>query len=497
MGRINFTRLCGLNHIIEYNIYDKHNLRNPLQSFSIHAHFYQPPREDPFTGIIPIESGAAPFINWNERIHSECYRPNAELGNFERIGYNIGPTLFEWMAAYDPIASQRIVAQDRANIDRYGVGNAIAQPYHHTILPLATRYDKKTQIVWGIEQFKHRFGRKPQGMWLPETAVDEESLITLVDQGVEFTILAPWQAEDDNLDVTEPYRVRLPGGREITVFFYHGWLSGKVSFDPMATMNADQFVRLHLKPHFRPEKIQRGEPQLLMIASDGELYGHHQSLRDHFLAHLVNGAASQESLATTFPALWLREHPARQSVKIRERTSWSCIHGVARWVGSCSCVPGNQGWKSHLRHALDRFSQQLDVLYHTAVSPFVKDPWALRDDYIRVLLGLQPVEDLIAQASGKRLPEEICVRIQILLESQLERQKMYASCGWFFEDFERIEPRNSVAYAAKALHLTNRATGVDLAPELMANLEKVVSSRAGLRGDQLLNDYLSRSVRSK
>ena len=479
--------------MIEYNVNDQHRLRIPLQSFSIHAHFYQPPRQDPFTGIIPIESGAAPFSNWNERIHSECYRPNAELGNFERIGFNIGPTLFEWMAAFDPPTIQRIVAQDQTNVRRFGVGNALAQPHHHTILPLATSHDKKTQIIWGIEQFKHFFGREPQGMWLPETALDEETLVALVDQGIRFTILAPWQVEGENLDVTEPYRVPLAGGREIIVFVYDGVLSGKISFDPNATINANQFIRQILNSHFHPEKIQRGEPQLLLIASDGELYGHHQPYRDHFLAHLVNGAASHEGLATTFPALWLKEHPARRSIRIRERTSWSCIHGVARWGGTCSCVPGDQGWKSHLRRALDQFAEKLDGLYFAAVSPFIKDPWALRDNYIRVLLGLQPVDDLISETARQRLPEEISLRIRFLLEAQLERQKMYASCGWFFEDFERIEPRNSVAYAAKARQMVHRATGVDLAPELMIDLRGVVSSRSGLRGDQLLNGYLRRS----
>ena len=259
-------------------------------SLSIHGHFYQPPREDPITGRIPNEVGAHPYHNWNERIHAECYRPNAELGNFERISFNIGPTLFEWMKKYDPTVHDLIVTQDRVNVQQYGVGNAIAQAYHHTLLPLASREDKVTQIYWGIADFEYRFGRKPQGMWLPETAVDLETLSLLADHGIEFTILAPWQAERDHLDTTEAYRVDLPQGRNITVFFYHSELSSCVSFNPTATANADFFSKDQILTHYLPKKSRSNVPQLLLIASDGELYGHHQQFRDRFLAHLVDGA---------------------------------------------------------------------------------------------------------------------------------------------------------------------------------------------------------------
>jgi len=472
---------------------DEPYLGNPLQTFSIHAHFYQPPREDPITGSIPVEAGAAPFPNWNERIHAECYRPNAELGNFERISFNLGPTLFEWMAAYDPLTSQRIVAQDRANLQRHGVGNAMAQPYHHSILPLASLRDKQTQVSWGIEQFEVRFGRKPAGMWLPETAMDYETLSVLADQGIQYTILAPWQAASDNLDVTEPYRVSLPEGRSIMVFFYHSGLSGGISFTPSMTVNADHFAHYDLAPLFRPDKIQQGEPQMLLIATDGELYGHHQPLRDHFLAHLINGASRKTGLTPSYPARWLKENPPRRTIQLREKTSWSCHHGVTRWADRCDCVPGDQSWKRYLRSSFDRLSQRLDGLYAGALSPYAIDPWKLRDRYIRVLLELQPLDDLIAEAASKRLPADVCAPIQFLLEAQHERQRMYASCGWFFGDFNRIEPRNSVAYAAQAVRLARKATGVDLAPQLMADLKQVVSSTTGLRGDRVLADHLNRA----
>ena len=217
-----------------------------VEAFCIHGHFYQPPREDPVTGDIPPETGAAPYQNWNERIHAECYRPNAEAGNFGRLSFNIGPTLFAWLAQHDPITHGDIVQQDRQNVQKFGAGNAMAQAYNHSILPLLRKKDKTTQVRWGIADFVHRFGRRPEGMWLPETAVDTETLLVLAEQGIEFTILAPWQADADELDATEPYRVQLPDSHSISVFFYNQDLSGGISFVPQMTINGDHFLRQFL-----------------------------------------------------------------------------------------------------------------------------------------------------------------------------------------------------------------------------------------------------------
>jgi alpha-amylase/alpha-mannosidase (GH57 family) len=465
-----------------------------LRSFCVHAHFYQPPREDPLSGLIPNEVGATPYPNWNERIYAECYRPNAELGNFERISFNIGPTLWDWMAAQHPQTCRQVVAQDQANLRRYGVGNAIAQPYHHVILPLAPYQDKVTQVAWGVANFTHHFGRKPQGMWLPETAVDYETLCVLADQGIEFTILAPWQAKSESLDVTEPYWVQLPGGRRMTIFFYHSGLSSDLSFNPAATLNADHFALNNLVAAFDPHKTRRGEPQLLLLASDGELYGHHQPYRDHFLAHLVNGASERCDLQPTFPALWLKEHPPRRQVEIYEKTSWSCHHGVRRWMGTCGCVPGDSRWKTHLRRALDRLARDLDAVYLRTVGPWVADPWVLRNEYIQVVLEGRAFGDWLAQQLGRRLSGEAERQIHLLLKAQWERQRMFTSCGWFFEDFDRIEPQNNVAYAAQALLLTRMATGVDLIDRFSRDLMQVVSRRSGLRGDQVFGRYVKQML---
>ena len=464
-----------------------------IRSFCIHGHFYQPPREDPFTGIIPYEVGASPFPNWNERIHAECYRPNAELGNFEHISFNVGPTLFNWIESHDPAVYHKIIEQDQANVRRYGVGNAMAQAYNHTILPLATYQDKVTQVAWGIADFEHRFGRRPEGMWLPETAADVETLEVLARQGIQFTILAPWQADAKDVDPTEPYIVELPSKRNIIVFFYQKDLSARVSFDAGATINADSFAQYILQPNFQAEKSNKGQPQLILVASDGELYGHHQHLRDRFLARLVDGATSAINLRPIYPALWLHSFPARVRTAIREPSSWSCHHGVSRWVGTCACTPGDGTWKAQLRYTFERLASEIDRLYIDLTRNYIDDPWELRNQYVQVLLGKVKAGQLIEKLAGRTLPTQSLHRIHLMLQAQVERQRMFTSCGWFFEDFDRIEPKNNVAYAAEATRLSRMATGVDLEPYIIADLRRVVSQYTDRRADKVFEYHLQRS----
>jgi hypothetical protein len=467
-----------------------------IQALCVHGHFYQPPREDPITGEIPLEPGAAPYNNWNERIYHQCYRPNAELGNFERMSFNIGPTLFQWMAETHPETASMIVEQELRNLDRYGVGNAMAQSYNHTILPLSSRIDKVTQVRWGIGDFEHRFGHRPNGMWLPEAGADLETLEVLAENGIEFTILAPWQAEQQGIDVSQPYQVELPGGKRIAVFFYHQDLSMRISFDPGVSVNGDRFVAETLAPKFRPVQRKSDPDQLLVIASDGELYGHHQPFRDKFLSYTLNGALSGRSIQLAYPGLWLRQHEITQTVKIVERTSWSCHHGVLRWSGQCGCAPHGE-WKAPLRDALDRIAKEIDDLYLAFAGKRVKDPWEMRHQYIRVLTGEMTLEELISHhAESERLPEDLH-KLELLLQAQYERQRMFTSCGWFFDDFDRIEPRNNVAYSAQAVWLTYLATGVDLSPSVLEWMQPVQSWRSGLRADVAFNHHLQRAKRAQ
>ena len=458
-----------------------------LNAVCVHGHFYQPPREDPLSGLIPEEPGAEPYSNWNERIHDECYQPNAVLGNFEKISFNIGPTLFSWMEKYDPITYHAIIAQEVNNFIRYGVGNGLAQSYNHTILPLANKRDKITQVKWGIADFVHRFGHQPQGMWLPETAVDLETLTVLADCDIKFTLLAPWQIEaDQNLPTDQPYLVRLPGSRDpMVVFFYNQNLSTQVSFQDEATRNADYFIERWLEPQFSKDFSPRD--RLTLIASDGELYGHHKALREYFLSYMLNGALHSRGYEITYPGLWLRDHQPTEFVKISEYTSWSCLHGIIRWMGECDCSPG-ASWKATLRWGLGKLADELDNIYQTFMNQFTSHIWDLRNEYIHVYLGELTSEEFLEKHIPSPLSELDKHKINLMLAAQFERQRIFTSCGWFFNSFHRIEPQNNIAYAAQAVWLTKQATGTDLRPRALALLKKVRDQNTGLRGDTVFSE---------
>ncbi len=464
-----------------------------MLSYIIHTHFYQPPREDPLTGQIPVERGAFPYLNWNEKIYTECYQPNVDQGNIGKVSFNIGPTLFSWLESQHPETSQKIIEADSLNVQRHRTGNAIAQAYNHTILPLASRRDKVTQVTWGIADFVHRFRRKPQGMWLPETAMDLETLEVLAEHGIEFTILAPWQADDPAVDPSEPYLVRLGGDRSLTVFFYHQELSTRISFDPWTTLNADQFAEFYLLPGFDQKKLQNHVPQVLMLASDGELYGHHQPLRNFFLERLVDGAVKSLNMHPTYPGRWLAENPARQSIRLMENTAWSCHHGLGRWLGECDCTPDDGVWKVRLRRAFLQLAGALDGLFLEVTQPYFQDPWSLRDQYIHVILGEISLDEFLFTQSGQRLKSDTSLRVHQMLEAQRERQRMFTSCGWFFDTFDRIEPQNVVAYAAQAVLLARQATGVDLTSSVLEDLNLVVSRDTHRSAGAIFNHHLTRA----
>jgi len=463
-----------------------------LDAVCVHGHFYQPPREDPLSGLIPDEVGAEPYSNWNERIHAECYQPNAQLGNFEKLSFNIGPTLFKWMETYDPATLTAIIEQEQRTYAKNGVGNGLAQPYHHIILPLANKRDKITQIQWGIADFEHRFKHPPSGMWLPETAVDLETLAYLADNRIRFTILAPWQVElPKGQPEDQPFLVALPGKREpMVVFLYNRGLSTNISFEGDTTRNADHFLNDKILPVFASPNGQHN--RLTLIASDGEVYGHHKSFRDKFLAHLLNGALSQSGLALTYPGLWLKDNPPKEYAKLVEFTSWSCHHGITRWMGECDCSPGAK-WKAPLRWGLDKLAEEIDHQYQIFMRRYTRRYWQLRNAYIHVFLGEMDLGSLLRDYIDQSLSHEEIIRIGLLLAAQFERQRIFTSCGWFFDHFHRIEPQNNIAYAAQATWLTKKATGTDLKPKALALLVKVKDQRTGLHGDTVFAERYQRT----
>jgi alpha-amylase/alpha-mannosidase (GH57 family) len=460
----------------------------PEKSISIHGHFYQPPRVDPRTKIIPQEPGAQPYSNWTERIYHECYLPNAKKENYKRISFNFGPTLTAWLEENHNETLTEIIRQENFVFNKYGVSNAMAQPYFHAILPLMPRREKETLVQWGIDEYSARFGHAPKGMWLPETAVDLESLEVLADNHIQFTILAPWQAKDPELDITRPYRILLPNDKDIIVFFYNSFLSSEISFNTSATMQADTFVSNWLRLQY--EALQRDQDQLLLAASDGELYGHHMAEREEFLEYLLDQAIQKGGFESTFPALWLESHPQIEITEINENTSWSCHHGIERWRDVCGDAP-NATWKAPLRRFLDQLGKTLDNTYHEFSQEYIEDPWTLRDAYIDLILGKCAGKELVQKYAFKELDDDIVEKILILLDSQYERLRMHSSDAWFFFDFDSIEPLNGLKYAAHAVWLARSVTGIDVSTPLLNGLAGASSNDTGISGDSAFRKILS------
>jgi alpha-amylase/alpha-mannosidase (GH57 family) len=421
---------------------------------AIHGHFYQPPREDPFTGKMPREAGAEPYHDFNEKITAECYRPNAQAGNFDRISFDIGPTLISWLDRYQHETYERIQQADRAYLQLYGVGNAIAQSAHHTILPLARRQDKVTQIKWGVASFVHRFQRQPRGMWLPEMAVDLTTLEIMSERGLSYTLLSEEQVRGDLRHGAGPYRVRLPGGGYFAVFVRDRHLSNQMSFGFDQIGDARRWLR-------QQAESRQG---LTLIATDGETFGHHQRRGVQQLTDMLRAG---EHPHYTVVALgdYLRTHPPTVEIEIAEQTAWSCYHGLARWDNGCDCTPGDSRWKPILRSALDLLADEIDAIYQYELRRLFTNPWLLVDRYIDVLLGVADVPMLIRENTTAQLSTGQALRIEKLVVAQLHRQRMFSSCGWFFEKLDRPEPRYVVAQAMRAIQLVRQATGVDLGPE--------------------------------
>jgi hypothetical protein len=465
----------------------------------VHGHFYQPLRVDPFSGTIPADPSALPFENWNARVAAECYRPNAERRNPGRMSWDLGPTLAEWLEIGDPKAYKGFVDGDRPAdrdpsipLDR---GNGMAQPYHHAIAPLGSAADRRTEIRWGLRDFLVRFGRPAEGMWFPETAVDVASLRIAAEEGVRYTILAPWQAATSGLDTRRPYRVELGGGRSIVVVFYDGGLSSAVSFEPDATADADRFARERIAARLSgPIDATAGQP-IVVIATDGELYGHHQPFRELFLQRLVRPSPDQPDhgfdvvdLASALLAPARRPMP---TVRINERTSWSCHHGVLRWSGECGCVVDGH-WKGPLRSAFERLAAAIDAVTEAQFRalPREPDPWDARDTYVDVVMGAQPSGSFAARWIGGQAPVGMRRAFLALMEAQRWRLAMFTSDGWYWDDPMRPETRQVMRMAARAARLVDGLAGSDLERRLVADLGLLRSPRHGLDGAAIYRSAL-------
>jgi alpha-amylase/alpha-mannosidase (GH57 family) len=459
------------------------------QYVCVHGHFYQPPRQNPWLEEIETEESAAPFHDWNDRITAECYAPNAaarivdgeghllEIFNtYEHISFDFGPTLLAWLERADPTTYLQIIAADHASrATREGHGNAIAQAYNHMIMPLANRRDKVTQVVWGIGDFQTRFGRAPEGMWLPETAVDLESLDILAEHGMRFTILSPFQAKrvrtpgsnawrdvtNGSIDPSRPYRCLLPSGRDIALFFYDAPIAKAIAFDGLLARGEMLIERLMGGFH-----IERQHAQLMHVATDGETYGHHHRFGEMALAYTLCTIARKRLATLTNYGQYLARFPVEDVVEVAENTSWSCAHGVERWRSDCGChVGGKPGWQQRwrrpLREALDWLRDRLARLFEDEGGKLLTDPWAARDGYIAVILdrSRDNTERFFHQHARHRLSDAEMIHARKLLEMQRHALLMYTSCAWFFAEISGIETVQMLAHAARAMQLAQEVAG--------------------------------------
>jgi alpha-amylase/alpha-mannosidase (GH57 family) len=468
----------------------------------IHGHFYQPPRENPWLEAIEVQDSAAPYHDWNERITRECYAPNTRsrlvdgqgkivglLNNYAWMSFNFGPTLVSWMAEHAPDVLRGIVEGDRVSRQRHrGHGNALAQVSNHMILPLVGERDKKTQVLWGLADFRHRFGREPEGMWLAETAADVASLEALAAAGIKFTILAPgqarrwrkigdkdWTAIPDGIDPSRAYLARLPSGNTIVLFFYDGPIARQVAFERLLDSGEKFLARL-----MQGFDDERTHAQLVHIATDGESYGHHHPFGDMALAYVLNKLGQDADLRLTNYGEYLELHPPEWEVEIHENSSWSCAHGVERWRSNCGCrMRGDwqQEWRGPLRQAFDLLKERLDALFTTRARQCFPDPWAARDAYIQVILDRSPenVKQFLSRHGYPDLDQTLVREGLWLLEMQRHGMLMYTSCGWFFDEISGIETVQCLRYAARAIQLAAHFE-LRLESEFVPVLEKAPSN---------------------
>ena len=472
----------------------------------IHGHFYQPPRENAWLEEVELQDSAYPYHDWNERVTAECYAPNSAsrifdnegrireiTNNYAKISFDFGPTLLSWMARKSPEIYQAIIDTDRVSRKFFNShGSAIAQAYNHIILPLALRRDKVTQVRWGITDFESRFGRTPEGMWLPETAVDLETLDVLAECGIRFTILAQHQAgrfrstnskkwedaTDGKIDPTRAYLQKLPSGRDIVIFFYHSSLTRGIAFGDSLKKGENLAESL-----IKAAADGSAQPRIIHVATDGETYGHHHPHGDIALAYALDRLSSPETGKLTNYGSYLEKHPPQHEVEIIENTSWSCIHGVERWRSNCGCNSGghpewNQGWRKPLRESLDWLRDALAPAYEKKASAFLKDPWQARDAYVRVLLNRseESVKAFFKDHTTRPLNADEKVTVLKLLELQRHALRMYTSCGWFFDELSGIETVQVIQYACRALQLAEDVTSERLEEEFMRRLETARSN---------------------
>lgn len=480
----------------------------PIRHFvCIHGHFYQPPRENSWLQTVETQDSAAPYHDWNERICAESYATNGAarivnnrnqiigiVNNYARINFNFGPTLLSWLKENAPRTYEMILDGERRSRKTFkGHSSALAQVYNHVIMPLANRRDRMTQIRWGIADYQSHYGTMPEGMWLAETAADNESLELMAQHGIKFTVLAPHQCKqirslkksdewtntpNASVDTTRPYLLRFESGASIAIFFYNGPISRAIAFEGL--LNSGELLAARLKSGF----ADSSEPQLVHVATDGESYGHHHKHGEMALAYALKLLEDDKSVRLTNYGAYLAQFPPEYECQIEENTSWSCAHGVERWRSNCGCNGGhpgwNQEWRTPLRQALDELRDAVIPLTEQDGARLFRDVWQARDAYIDVILDRSPeaMDKFLHTYQRQRLGPSERVRALELMEMQRHMQLMYTSCAWFFDDISGIETVQIIAYAGRVLQLASRLFGIQGAGLEQAFLQRLAEAKS-------------------
>ena len=451
----------------------------------VHGHFSQPPRGNPLDYTIGVEPEADPYKNWNERIHETSYKPNADIGNFDYISFSFSEGLMKWLEGEAPETYARVVQGDTRAFEKYApAGNALATAYNHIILPLARKRDKRTQIIWGMATFERHFGRKPLGFWLPEVAVDSETLLFLAEAGLRYVVLTGKQVRGIPVNGgAGPYWIDLPEGKRMAAFVRDDSLSTELSFKVHNLGGAGSWGRNVLAP------ARKSAGPLTLLATAGETFGHHYAGEEQFLHWLVTHEAIQAGYEVTTLDRYFVQHPPMGRITIEERSSWGDHRGLTHWATGVSDPHNDTIWKGALRRALDNAASDVDGVYEDLLKPYKINPWTLRSDYLPALFSEMTADEFIQERIPSMPPAER-ETLKVLFQTERLTQRMYNSYTFTDNRLDGRQPRYAIACAATALSLAQQATGRDLNDRLPSDLAVVTSNSTPVTGGDILRDVV-------
>lgn len=441
-----------------------------MKNLMQHLHIYQPRGND----------------KWTKKINEQCYKPITKSDVLRHTSFNIGPTLMDWFAENDSETLERIISLD--------TGQVVGQTYNHRIMPLV-RFDEdlKTQIVWGKKHFKKYFGRDPKGMWLPETATSKRVCRALVDEGIDYTIGAPWQmkrndCDDENSILSKPYNVDLGNDKSITYFFYHPE-SGHCAFDD----EIDSATHKHFLDDveftldYLGKKIEH-DGDMMLLAYDGETFGHHHPFADNWEAYLPTAIAKRDDIDMISIDEYLKKFLVTEWAEINDNSSWSCFHNLDRWKKGCDCSGGVKEYQEPMLEALEKVEDKVHDVFSEEGGKILKNVWDARNDYIDTLIGNKSKEEFLNQHLKQSYSEDVKEKVMTLLEAEHHNQLAFTSCGWFFGDLS-MQAEANILDGYRALEKVQSVTGENLTSGYMDDVSRMRDVKE-VTGKQVLEDLL-------